>query len=127
MAELGWRGDLVVSFAVSDLAAARDWYRDTLGFEVVYDAPEFDWCEVQLPTEGATLGLNRVDTPTPKTGALTLGVDDIDGIVEELRRRGADVDDEIRDIGGIVRLTAVRDPDGNDITFAGAGENAGES
>lgn len=121
MAALDWRGDLVVSFPVADLDRSRDWYRDVLGFEVVYDAPEFDWCEVQLPTGQATLGLNRVDDPTPTTGALTLGVHDIEAVAAELRSRGADVDDEIRDIGDVVRLTAVRDPDGNHITFAGAG------
>ena len=49
----------VISVNVSNFEAAAEWYREALGFEVVYRLDEYGWGEVRTPWNGVTIGIGR--------------------------------------------------------------------
>jgi CreA protein len=117
-APFAYDGHLVISVGVSDLDRSIEWYREMLGFEVVYKLEEHGWCEVQSPIEGVTLGLGQVETPDVKGNTPTWGVADIDAARESLESKGVRFDGETQDISGMVKLATFYDPDGNPFMLA---------
>jgi catechol 2,3-dioxygenase-like lactoylglutathione lyase family enzyme len=107
-------GGLTCSMGVSDLDRSLAWYRDTLGFELIYRLEDMAWCELKTGVERVNLGLSQVEEAGGKGGAtLTFGVEDIEAAKAELDSGGIRQDGPIRDIPGLVRLLTFYDPDDN--------------
>ena len=107
-------GGLTCSMGVSDLDRSLAWYRDTLGFDLLYRLEDMAWCELKTGVERVNLGLSQVEEAGGKGGAtLTFGVEDIEAAKAELDSRGIRQDGPIRDIPGLVRLLTFYDPDDN--------------
>ncbi len=107
-------GGLTCAMGVSDLDRSIAWYRDTLGFELIYRMEEEAWCELGTGVERVNLGLSQVEEAGGKGGAtLTFGVEDIEAAKAELDSREVRQDGPIRDIPGLVRLLTFYDPDDN--------------
>jgi catechol 2,3-dioxygenase-like lactoylglutathione lyase family enzyme len=106
---------LFAGLPVREFAAARAWYERLLG------EPSF------LPhaTEAVwTLADDRSvyivqDADRAGQGLVTLFVDDLDARVAEIAARGLDPAERLTLSNG-VRKTTYRDPDGNELSFAGA-------
>lgn len=113
-----YAGNLVISVAVSDLERSIEWYRELLGFELVYKLPEYGWCEVQSPITGVSLGLGQVDEPKVSGCTPTWGVEDIAAARSFLEEHGVRFDGETQDVGGMVLLATFYDPDGNPYMLA---------
>jgi len=105
-------------FVVRDIAAARDHYRDALGFDATFEwgTPLHYVClcrdEVQLHLVSAA-GTDRL----PGQGALCVFVRDVDAVHAELAARGAGVVKPPQTYDYGMRDFDVLDPDGNRITF----------
>jgi catechol 2,3-dioxygenase-like lactoylglutathione lyase family enzyme len=70
---------LVISVGVSDFDSALAWYRDNLGFELVYKLDEYGWGEVKTPFgEDVTIGIGQTEEVRPGSMVPTFGVKDID-------------------------------------------------
>jgi len=54
----------VVSVGVTDYDRSLEWYREVLGFELVYELKEYGWCELKTPF-GFNVGLGQTETVTP--------------------------------------------------------------
>ena len=107
-------GGLTCAIGVSDLDRSIAWYRDTLGFELLYRLEDAAWCELKTPVGRVNVGLSQVDEAGGKGGAtLTFGVEDIEAAKADLDGRGVRQDGPIRDIPGLVRLLTFYDPDDN--------------
>lgn len=110
-----FRGINVVSISVTDLDAARSFYRDTLGLgEPLYDLPEAGWIEFSTGRERGNLSLVPAEpgwAPSMAT-TLVLDVDDCHAAVAELRRRGVRCDDA-QVFPGFVTFASFYDPFGN--------------
>jgi catechol 2,3-dioxygenase-like lactoylglutathione lyase family enzyme len=107
-------GGLTCSMGVSDLDRSLAWYRDTLGFDLLYRLEDIAWCELKTGVERVNLGLSQVEEAGGKGGAtLTFGVEDIEAAKAELDSREIRQDGPIRDIPGLVRLLTFYDPDDN--------------
>jgi catechol 2,3-dioxygenase-like lactoylglutathione lyase family enzyme len=107
-------GGLTCAMGVSDLDRSVAWYRETLGFELLYRLEEEAWCELSTGVERVSVGLSQVEQAGGKGGAtLTFGVEDIEAAKAELDSRGVRQDGPIRDIPGLVRLLTFFDPDDN--------------
>jgi catechol 2,3-dioxygenase-like lactoylglutathione lyase family enzyme len=107
-------GGLTCSMGVSDLDRSLAWYRDTLGFDLIYRLDDIAWCELKTGVERVNLGLSQVEEAGGKGGAtLTFGVEDIEAAKAELDSGGIRQDGPIRDIPGLVRLLTFYDPDDN--------------
>lgn len=106
---------------VSDQDAALQFYRDTLGFEVLMDEDMGDgsrWVEVK-PTGAQTsvvLAAAGAFGKQPGDGAfLTFAADDVARTVEQLRSRGAVTSDVTRESWGT--YATVDAPDGHQLQF----------
>jgi catechol 2,3-dioxygenase-like lactoylglutathione lyase family enzyme len=100
----------VVSVNVSDYDRSVRWYRDVLGFELVYELADYGWCELRTPF-GFTVGIGQSEEVTPGTIVPTFGVHDIDAAIAHLREHDVKVEDW-HEIPEMVRLSTFYDPDG---------------
>ena len=97
----------------ADPAALNAWYRDCLGL----DADEHGvWHQAVGPTVFATFEseTDYFGTRAQQT-MLNFRVRDLDAMLEQLRAKGADVDEETQEMEGIGRFAWVTDPEGNRI------------
>jgi len=113
---LRFRGLRTVTFQVPDLSRAREWYAGILGVTPYFDEPFY----VGFDIGGFELGLvPNADLSTGAglrdAGGVTAywGVDDVEAELARLVERGASPHEEPTDVGGGIRVAAVRDPFGN--------------
>jgi predicted enzyme related to lactoylglutathione lyase len=94
-------------YPVSDLARAKAAFSAVLGTAPDMDEPYY----VQFNVNGQAIGL---DPNGHKSGARAYyHVSDIRGTLQTLLGTGAEVDEEVKDVGGGRLIAAVKDPDGN--------------
>ena len=115
---IGYDGGLTCSMGVSDLDRSIAWYRDVLGFTLLYRVDAIAWCELSTSVARVNLGLGVREQAGGGGGAtLTLGVVDIDAAKAELDGHDVRQDGPVRDIPGMVRLLTFYDPDDNALMF----------
>lgn len=111
---IGFDGGLTCVIQVSDLSTSKAWYQDVLGFEVLFELPDQQFCELASPVDRVTVGLSQVsDFKTGSGTTLTFGVRDIEVARTLLERRGVRFDGPTEEIPGIVKLASLFDPDNN--------------
>lgn len=111
-------GGLTCALGVRSLDVSIPWYRDKLGFELLYRLETMAWCELGTGVDRVNLGLSEVEAPGGKGGAtLTFGVTDIEAAKAALDAEGIGQDGPIQDIEGMVRLLTFYDPDDNALMF----------
>jgi predicted enzyme related to lactoylglutathione lyase len=98
-----------VLYPAPDLEAARAWYTQVLGRPPYFDEPFYVGFEVG----GFELGLLPQGTPAIDGPQPLWGVADIADAVRRLTALGAAVVDPVAEVGGGIRVAAVRDPFGN--------------
>jgi catechol 2,3-dioxygenase-like lactoylglutathione lyase family enzyme len=112
----------ILSVPVSDQDRARDFYVDTLGFELVADNELGGQRWVQVAPKGGQTGLTLVTWfPTMPAGSLkglVVQTPDVDAETERLRRAGVPVEGPQDAPWG--RFSTFDDPDGNGIVLSGA-------
>ena len=103
---------MTVWYSVRDLDAARQFYRDKLGFtEMFYDA-DGGWS--RLERNGAEIALTTGDPESDGDAVAHVEVDDVKSEAERLRADGVDVGIVV-ELHGEMRLLEIVDPDGNRI------------
>ncbi len=114
-----YKGDITLSSSVRDLDASIAWFREMLGFEVLFRADEAGWAEMSTPTPGVSIGLG-VNQEVDGSGGTTpvFGVLDIAAARAELEGKGVQFDGDIVEVPGLVKLATFFDPDGNSYMFA---------
>ena len=111
-------GGLTCSLGVTDLDRSIAWYRDLLGFELLYRSSDIAWCELATPVAKVNVGLSERQEAGGAGGAtLTFGVTAIEAAKADLDSKGIRQDGDIMDIPGLVRLLTFYDPDGNALMF----------
>lgn len=111
---LGYDGGLTCAMGVKDLDSSIAWYRDVLGFQLVYKLDEMGWCELASPVQRVNVGLSQVEKPELKGGAtLTFGVRDIDAARSRLEEQDVRFDGPTQVIPEMVKLATFYDPTGN--------------
>ena len=105
------QGLRTVIYKVPDLAAAKAWYRRVLGIEPYFSEPFY----VGFQVGGFELGLDPdMGDAAPGGGVVPYwGVADADAAHLELVARGAQPYEPVRDVGGGIKVAAVKDPFGN--------------
>jgi CreA protein len=104
---------LTISIGVRDLDKAIDWYREMLGFELIYKLDDMGWCELRTHWNGISIGLGQSEEP--KVGGTTpvFGVRDIEAARAHLESNGVRFDGETQVIPDMVKLATFYDLDGN--------------
>ena len=122
---MGYINDLTLAFHVKDLKASLAWYRDVLGFKLIYHMEDIAWCELSTGVGGVNVGLSQVESPKTGGPTPTFGVSDIDHARKQLEDRGVKFDGPTQEIPNMVKLATFFDPDGNAIMFSQALGNMG--
>jgi predicted enzyme related to lactoylglutathione lyase len=100
-------GIQTVIYPVNDPAAAKARFTALLGVEPYVDMPYY----IGYQVAGQDIGL---DPNGHRTGAVAyLTVTDIKGRLQALIDAGAEVSEELKDVGGGRLIASVKDPDGN--------------
>lgn len=101
-----------VFYVVKDPAATRVWYRDTLGIDGEY-GPQLDWSE-ETGDKPYSLISHFTDDQyiKPGTGSfmINLRVDDLEGMVEQLKAKGVEILGHVDE--GYGKFAWLLDPDG---------------
>jgi predicted enzyme related to lactoylglutathione lyase len=103
------QGLRTVIYPVTDLAGAKDWYRQVLAIEPYFDQPFY----VGFAVGGFELGLTPDGTPGASGATAYWGVPDAGAELERLLQLGAVVHAPLKDVGDGIKVATVRDPCGN--------------
>jgi catechol 2,3-dioxygenase-like lactoylglutathione lyase family enzyme len=107
---------LFAGLRVREFAAARRWYERLLGEPTFFPhATEAVW----TLADGRSLFVVEEDAVPVGHCVVTIFVDDLDAQVAEIAARGLEPDERLTYANG-VRKVVYRDPDGNELGFAGA-------
>jgi len=109
---------ITLALSVRDRHASADWYREKLGFGLVYHADDAGWSELTTKTEGVTLGLGEQTHPAPGNTVPVFGVADIVAARGALEGAGVRFDGPTEVIEGMVSTATFYDPDGNALMLA---------
>lgn len=96
-------------YPAPDLPAARAWYSKLLGVEPYFDEPFY----VGFSVGGFELGLLPTATPATAGPQPLWGVADIDAAVAKVLAHGATALEPVVEVGGGIKVAAVKDPFGN--------------
>ena len=111
---LGFDGALTCAMQCSDLDKSIDWYREVLGFDLLYRVDEIGWCELQSPVSRVNVGLSQVEQLQVEGGTtMTFGVSDVESARAQLETKDVRFDGETVTYPGMVRLATFYDRDGN--------------
>ena len=88
MALVALENTITLAISVRDRHASAEWYRDTLGFELIHHLDEAGWSEMRTKTEGVTLGLGEQSAPSPGNAVPVFGVTDIETARASLEAAG---------------------------------------
>ncbi len=110
----------MISYRVSDLAKAREWYSAILGRGPAFDSPMA--CVYQIGDCGLALLPEPVKTEGTAGGVAFWHVDDIDGAYRRLIEAGAESVTEVTLLMLRSRIARVRDPFGNVIGLISASQ-----
>ena len=108
-------------YTARDLAAAKAWYTEVLGVPPYFDEPFYAGFNVS----GFELGITPDDAAAmerPESGVAYWGVTDAVAATARLVGLGATPFEPVADVGGGIKIGAVRDPFGN---ILGVIENPG--
>ena len=112
-APIEYADHLTISIGVRDLEQAIAWYRELLGFELIYKLDEMGWCEIKTSINGVSIGLGQNEEPKTEGTTPVFGVKDIDAARSHLESNGVRFDGETQVIPDMVKLATFYDPDGN--------------
>jgi CreA protein len=119
MSPITWADHMTAALGVSDLDRSIAWYRDVLGFELIYKLDDWGWAELRSPIAEVNVGIGQTEEVEPRGGAtLTFGVADIDAARGHLETHDVRFDGETSEVPGMVRLATFYDPDGNTFMLA---------
>lgn len=78
MSPIAWADHMTAALGVSDIDRSIAWYRNVLGFELIYKLDDWGWAELRSPIAGVNVGIGQTEEVEPRGGAtLTFGVADI--------------------------------------------------
>ena len=107
---------LTIQLAVNDLNKAVGFYRDVLGLELLFQADEMGWAELQSPAQDITVGLHLESGQPPQT-TLMFQVEDIGKARGELEGQGVTFDGATETIERTASFASFLDVSGNRLTL----------
>jgi len=109
---------ITIAMSVKDRHKSADWYKELLGFEVIYHADEAGWSELQTNTKGVTIGFGEHTKPAPGNCVPVFGGTDLDVARVKMEEAGVRFDGPTDVVDGMVKTATFYDPDGNALMLA---------
>jgi len=117
--KLDWDGGATGYVRVTDLDRSIRWYREKLGFELIFKVDAIGWCELRSPLEKLSIGLLKTEKVETGGGAtLVFGVKDADAARKSLEAAGVKMQGPTIVHEGYVKLVPFLDLDGNLFTLS---------
>ena len=113
MTAAAFLGLRTAKYSARDLAAAKEWYRRVLGFDPYFDEPFYVGFNVGGYELGIVGAVGGGVAGADGGGLAYWGLEDADAAHARLLGLGATAHEAIADVGGGIRIGAVRDPFGN--------------
>lgn len=106
-----FQGLRTVIYRVPDLGKAKAWYTDAFGVAPYFDEPFYVGFEIG----GYELGLHPYESGVQvgNNAVAYWGVPDIEAAMRHMHARGAELRDQISDVGDGIKVATVADPFGN--------------
>jgi predicted enzyme related to lactoylglutathione lyase len=98
-----------VVYPVPDMAKAKAWYSDVFGCSPYFDEPFYAGFSVG----GFELGLVPDGMPSAEGPLVYWGVPDAAGELKRLAQLNVVIHEPLKDVGGGVKVAAIKDPFGN--------------
>jgi predicted enzyme related to lactoylglutathione lyase len=98
-----------VIYPAPDITRGKEWYSEILGYKPYFDEPYY----VGFSVGGFELGLIPDGVPSSDGPLAYWGVADIASEVQRLTQLGGVVHEAVKDVGGGIKVAAIRDPFGN--------------
>ena len=109
---------ITIAISVRDRHASAKWYKDKLGFELLYHMDDAGWSELKTKTDGVTLGLGEQNEPNPGNTVPVFGIMNIVSARKDLEAAGVEFDGETFVLEGMVSTATFYDPDRNALMLA---------
>jgi predicted enzyme related to lactoylglutathione lyase len=109
---------MMFHMAVADMAKAKEFYADKLGFKVTKDFGQGNqhWVSLDAPGGGTSLNLTTAyENLKPGTMKLYFSTADVEKAYEELKAKGVKPTSEIIDPEWGDKLFSIEDPDGSQV------------
>jgi catechol 2,3-dioxygenase-like lactoylglutathione lyase family enzyme len=115
---IAYDGGLTCAMCATNLDRTIGWYRDVLGFALLYKVDDMAWCELSTSVAKVNIGFSEVQEVVKGGGAVpTWGVTDMVAAKAALEAKGVPIDGDIINYPGMVKLLTFYDPDGNALMF----------
>lgn len=106
---LGW-------IVVKNMDSAIKFYTQVMGLTLKEHSKEYGWAELSGP-DGAILGIaqenQEFNMKAGTNAVMTITVDNIVKAIEDLKKKGANLQGDVMEIPGEVKLQSLVDADGN--------------
>lgn len=103
-----------VAVVVSDEKKAKEWYKDSLGFEVQDEMEHW----IVVAPRGSSIGIHlcRGETLEPGNSGILFYADDVEATYQELKRKGVEFTRELgkAEWSENTKYAMFKDPDGNE-------------
>ncbi len=97
-------------YYVDDIERAKEWYSSILGIAPYFDEPFY----VGFNVAGYELGLHPDEGRSKGEAHVAYwGVENAESALQRLLELGADKHEDVQDVGGGIKVAAVKDPFGN--------------
>ncbi len=104
-----FQGLRTVIYHVADIEQAKAWYASLLGLQPYFDEPFY----VGFNVGGYELGLHPLEAKSAAYSLTYWGVPDAEKALAQLLEMGAAEHEPLQDVGGGIKVAAVKDPFGN--------------
>jgi catechol 2,3-dioxygenase-like lactoylglutathione lyase family enzyme len=102
-----------ITFHVSDLERAKEFYQETLGLEKKYEYPSYVGFECGGVEIGLIPKLEKRQKASPLSLPVNFLVDDVEKVYNQLKRKGVKFTEELHEEPWGGKQAAFTDPDGN--------------
>ncbi|WP_020620395.1 VOC family protein [Paenibacillus daejeonensis] len=109
---------VTVWYSVKSLQGSIAFYRDKLGFEVVFHDEEGGMAMVNTTTAGCIIGFSEAQEVVPSTSSTVFEVYDIEAARQALEQKGVTFLGDIETIPDMVKLATFIDPDGHSLMLS---------
>jgi predicted enzyme related to lactoylglutathione lyase len=105
------QGLRTVIYKVDNVERAKEWYTEIIGFPPYFDEPFY----IGFNVGGFELGLDPDMTGVEKGNSEVAywGVQDIESTFAKIKATGAEVVQDVTEVGGGIKVASVKDPCGN--------------